>query len=173
MDGHKLADRFEFSAARNTAVFVCWRVRDGAPVLHVSHDSDGDWQFLCGGNEHGDGQSDGGLLACLECVVADDLTLNELSDLGENWTAERDQLGDVWRRHDNSEDFIVDAVARCGWAVELIEAGALTPAGGGGAPHAVGAPPIVHPVQAAVSAGDRALLITLTKSGERGQAREP
>src|SRR5688572_28543470 len=56
-------------------------IRDGAPVLHVSHDSDGDWQFLCGGNEHGDGQSDGGLLVCLECRVADDLTLNELSTL--------------------------------------------------------------------------------------------
>lgn len=123
MDGHKVAERFEFSAARNTAVFICARVRGGAPVLHVLRDSDGDWQFLCGGNEHGDGQSDGGLLACLECMVADDLTLNELSDLGENWSAERDQLGDVWRRRDNSEDFIVDAVARCGWAVELIEAG--------------------------------------------------
>jgi len=45
----KRAERFEFSAARNTAVFICARVRDGAPVLHVTHDADGDWQFLCGG----------------------------------------------------------------------------------------------------------------------------
>jgi hypothetical protein len=119
---HKRAERFEFSAARNTAVFVCTRVRDGAPVLHVSHDSHGDWQFLCG-DQHGDGQSDRPLLVCLECVVADDLTLNELSDLCADWTAERDHVSDVWRRHDNGEDFIVDAVARCGWAVELIEAG--------------------------------------------------
>ena len=37
-DGHKRAERFELSAARNTAVFICSRVRDGAPVLHVSHD---------------------------------------------------------------------------------------------------------------------------------------
>lgn len=120
---HKGAERFEFSAARNTAVFICARVRDGAPVLHVTHDADGDWQFLCGGDQHGEGQSDGALLACMECVVADDLTLNELADLCEHWTAARGHVGDVWRRHDDGEDFIIDAVARCGWAVELIAAG--------------------------------------------------
>jgi hypothetical protein len=58
---HLVADRFEFDEARNTMVFVCARVRDGAPVLWVSHDENGDWQFLCGGDhsdpETGDGDS--------------------------------------------------------------------------------------------------------------------
>lgn len=120
---HRRAERFEFSAARNTAVYICTRVRDGAPVLHVSHDDEGDWQFLCGGDQHGAGQSDPGLLACMECVVADDLTLNELSDLREDWTAERDSVGGAWRRSDNAEDFIVHAVGEYGWAVELVAAG--------------------------------------------------
>ena len=122
-NGHKHATRFEFTAARNTAVFVCSRVRDGAPVLFVSRDRDGDWQFLCGGNEHGDGGTDGASLACLECVVAGDLTLNDVSDLCSNWTAERPGVGGAWRRHDRGEDFIVETVGRCGWALQLIDAG--------------------------------------------------
>jgi len=119
---HKRALRFDFKEERNTAVFVCDRVRQGAPVLYVSHESDGDWQFLCGGS-HGDLSEDPGCLRCLECVVADDLTLNELADLGGNWSAERETWGGPWRRHDRGEAFIVEAVQEYGWAVELIEAG--------------------------------------------------
>jgi hypothetical protein len=59
----------------------------------------------------------------MECVVAGDLTLNELSDLREDWSAERDSVGGAWRRHDDAEDFIVHAVSEYGWAVELVEAG--------------------------------------------------
>ena len=119
-NGHKHATRFEFTAARNTAVFVCSRVRDGAPVLFVSRDRDGDWQFLCGGNEHGDGGADGASLACLECVVAGDLTLNDVSDLCSNWTAERPGVGGAWRRHDRGEDFIVLGILE-GYPVRLRE----------------------------------------------------
>jgi hypothetical protein len=122
-DTHRHADRFDFALPRNTAVFVCERIKKGAPVLHVSHDSDGEWQFLCGGDQHAEGQSDGPSVACLECVAADDPTLNELSDLCGDWSAERDRIGHPWRRHDHGEDFIKDAVERWGWSIQLIEAG--------------------------------------------------
>jgi len=116
---HKTASRFEFSMARNTAVIVCDRVRQGHPILYVAHDEGGDWQFLCGG-QHDEGSGDGGSIGCLECVVADDPSLNDLADLCEDWSAERDQAGAAWRRHDHSEDFINETVKSHGWVVQLI-----------------------------------------------------
>jgi len=118
---HLRAERFDFDLPRNTAVFICHRVRDGAPVLHASHDEEGDWQFLCGG-DHGDDSPDGGLLTCLECVVARDLSLNELADLCSNWSARREATGAPWQRHDHFEDAINEAMERHGWFVALIRA---------------------------------------------------
>ena len=38
---------------RHVQGFVCKKVWEGgAPVLHVTHDEDGAWQFLCRDNEH-------------------------------------------------------------------------------------------------------------------------
>ena len=42
---------FPFADKPDTACFVCSHVLEGRPVLYVSHDDDGYWQFLCGG-EH-------------------------------------------------------------------------------------------------------------------------
>jgi hypothetical protein len=44
-------------------------------------DSDGDWQFLCGG-DHEDTVTDSALMRCLGCMVAGDLTLNDIAGLG-------------------------------------------------------------------------------------------
>ena len=43
---------YEFSEPKNTACFTCRHiVKDGAVILHVTHDADdGGWQFLCGGD---------------------------------------------------------------------------------------------------------------------------
>ena len=54
----------------STAVFVCDNVHvHGRPILFVSHESDGSWQFLCGG-QHDDDSSDGVALACWEHAIA-------------------------------------------------------------------------------------------------------
>ncbi len=37
-----------FADPPDTAVFTTQPVLDGAPVRHVYHDEDGDWQILCG-----------------------------------------------------------------------------------------------------------------------------
>lgn len=43
--------KFPFSDAPNTACFTCCHVlEENKPILYVSHDEDGYWQFLCGGN---------------------------------------------------------------------------------------------------------------------------
>jgi hypothetical protein len=118
---HRRAERFEFAEERNTAVYVCRRVHDGAPILSVTHDGDGDWQFLCGGT-HEDGGEDGAVLACLECVVADDPTLNEVADLCGNWNATRGEVGGAWTRHDAMEDLIAAGVDEHGWYVIKVDA---------------------------------------------------
>ncbi len=56
MAAHREAERFDFDEERHTGVYVCARVAQGSPILYVSHDADGDWQFLCGGT-HEDGAS--------------------------------------------------------------------------------------------------------------------
>ena len=43
--------KFPFSDVPNTACFTCCHVlEENKPILYVSHDEDGYWQFLCGGN---------------------------------------------------------------------------------------------------------------------------
>ena len=50
--------KFPFSDAPNTACFTCCHVlEENKPILYVSHDEDGYWQFLCGGNHKEDRKS--------------------------------------------------------------------------------------------------------------------
>lgn len=117
---HPPAAQFDFSQDRHLRVYVCARVAEGAPVLYAGHDSEGDWQFLCGG-PHGDGNpEDPGLLWCLEHVVAQDPSLNALASMGPNHSAERDSAGGAWTVHDETEDFILRCVEDPGWAVMQI-----------------------------------------------------
>jgi hypothetical protein len=120
---HDPADRFDFDAPRATLAITCRRVAEGAPVLHVVHDDDGDWQLLCGGG-HDDEGEDHGVAVCLGCLVAADPTLNDVADLCANESASREAVGGAWARHDHHEDVIRETVAAHGWSVQLIPAGA-------------------------------------------------
>ena len=114
-------DAFDFKEARNRAVFICKRVSEGAPILWVTHDSDGEWQFLCGGDDHqGEDQP---LIVCLEHVIERNPPLNELAGMSTNHHAERDSLNLPWRIIDDSEAFIEERVREGGWSVEVIPAG--------------------------------------------------
>lgn len=45
-----MKEEFPFSDPPDTACFCCRHVIDEhRPILYVSHDDDGYWQFLCGG----------------------------------------------------------------------------------------------------------------------------
>jgi hypothetical protein len=79
----------------DTVAFIVWRIVKGeTPILLVSHDDDGDWQFL-------DGEavltSDAARVS-LANVVRMDPGVVELADLPPGWYARRDAPGSPWTR---------------------------------------------------------------------------
>jgi len=78
----------------NLGVFVCPHVfKDTRPILLVVHE-EGDWQCLCGQDDH----DENGHLVGIGHLVERDPTLDELYDLPEGWEAERSSLRENWFR---------------------------------------------------------------------------
>jgi len=88
---------WRFQDEPNTACFTTEHVLNGAPILHVYHEYDGDWQF------HGDSsqpvEDDDGRVVCLADVVERDASVAELHDLPYGWRAERTSVSEQWTRH--------------------------------------------------------------------------
>lgn len=84
-----------FTEPPNRACFSTRKVLKGAPILLVSHDSDGDWQFLCG---QIDGPEDIRTIG-LDCALNLDATIGELADLPRGWQAWRDSPDDDWDKY--------------------------------------------------------------------------
>jgi hypothetical protein len=84
-----------FYEGKNRAVFTTKPVlQDGHPILLVTHDADGDWQFLCGTtNRPKDGQ-----LVSLGCIYQRDPSIADIADLPQGWIAEREAKESPWRR---------------------------------------------------------------------------
>ncbi len=89
-----------FDEAKNTSVFTTVKVvDDGYPVLLVSHDDEGDWQFLCNTtNDTKDAR-----VVCLQYVVENHPSVCELADLPIGWQAMRDGPDQPWERIRSSE----------------------------------------------------------------------
>ncbi len=106
---HNFDGHWPFSQAENTVAFCCEHVfQRERPILCVSHDHGGDWQFLCG-DDHSDGEP---RLICMGCALEIDGTLVAVADLPAGWAAEREVLGDEWsfvERAEPEEEFSDDA----------------------------------------------------------------
>jgi hypothetical protein len=86
---------WRFQEGCNRAVFTTKPViHDGLPILLVSHDTDGDWQFLCGTTN----QVDDAAVVSLGGILQRDPTLLQLADLLKGWQASRQDAGDAWKR---------------------------------------------------------------------------
>ncbi len=75
---------------------------EGHPILLVSHDHDGDWQFLCGTTDDAkDGQ-----VVCLKTILTQPPALAVVADLPGGWRACREDLDVPWHREriDNQEN---------------------------------------------------------------------
>ncbi len=96
-DGSSLS-RWKFSDAPHTSAYLSKAVHEKRePVTYVSHDENGDWQFL------GDKMSEGGgpVLSCLHHPIDEDPSLEELYDLPLNWYATRERPGSRWERFEH------------------------------------------------------------------------
>jgi hypothetical protein len=72
-------EAWPFSVPENVASFVCVCAhRRPKPLLRVLHDDDGEWQFLCGDNEHVDPKP---VIVCLGCMIETEPSLLKLSTL--------------------------------------------------------------------------------------------
>ena len=90
-----------FPIAMNTVTYSTAKiVHERFPVLQVSHDHDGDWQFLDATTDE-PGEC---LLLCFGCVYERDATLAEISDLPLGWSAFREKVGAEWERWENPPD---------------------------------------------------------------------
>lgn len=86
---------WRFQESSNRAVFTTKPViQAGLPVLLVSHDTDGDWQFLCGTTN----QVEDGAVVSLGAMLERDQSLEDLADLPEGWQARRKKVGEPWKR---------------------------------------------------------------------------
>jgi hypothetical protein len=86
---------WRFHEGKNRAAITTKYVFDGThPILLVSHDEEGDWQFLCGTTN----LPEDGRIVCLATVVERHPAVVELADLPVGWQAARDGVDQSWRR---------------------------------------------------------------------------
>ncbi len=82
-----------FDNAPNTYCFTCCHVlEDNKPILYVSHDEDGCWQFLCG-QAHTEEEA---RVVSLEEIVTLDKAMGKLAKLKCGEYAERDTNTSKW-----------------------------------------------------------------------------
>lgn len=85
--------KFLFSDAPNTACFTCRHVlEENRPIRYVSHDEDGYWQFLCGGNHT---EEDARVVSLLSVWEMDE-SVGELAGLDYGESAEAADPADGW-----------------------------------------------------------------------------
>lgn len=88
-----MGDKFPFADAPNTAAFVCTHVLNGErPILYVSHDEDGYWQFLCGGQHK---EEDAKIVSLMQAYRLDE-SVGDLAGMDFGQTAERKRDADRW-----------------------------------------------------------------------------
>jgi hypothetical protein len=87
------SSEFQFSDSPDTACFSCKHVvSEGAPILSVTHDHDGSYQFLCG-QEHK--EEDAKIISLKEATVLDP-TLNQLYNMPIGVGADRETKDGDW-----------------------------------------------------------------------------
>jgi len=88
--------KFPFSDSPDTACFTCCHVLDEhKPILYVSHDEDGYWQFLCGGIH----KEEEAKIVSLAAILKIDSSMAELANLDYGEYAESEDSDSDWIVH--------------------------------------------------------------------------
>ena len=73
-----MMNNYPFPDPPDTACFTCRHVlNEHKPILYISHDEDGSWQFLCGGNHR---EKDARIVSLAE-IMNIDASVSEYADL--------------------------------------------------------------------------------------------
>jgi len=95
------AEDWPFAEPENTLAYTTSRALvNGEPILLVSHDHEGDWQFLCGDVTN----EEQGKIICLGCAYQRDNSVGALADLPSGWQARRESVDAAWERYPADED---------------------------------------------------------------------
>lgn len=90
---------FPFLDPPDTACFTCRHVLDEhRPILYVSHDEDGYWQFLCGDTH----EEDDARIVSLASILKIDASMAALAGLDHGEYAEADDPESDWVVHSRS-----------------------------------------------------------------------
>lgn len=85
---------YPFMEKRLTPALTCNHVMiDDEPILYVSHDEDGMWQFLCGRD---DDTEDDALVLTMIQMYDRDKTVGKLADMPKGYIAIRDSEDEDW-----------------------------------------------------------------------------
>lgn len=85
--------KFPFDDSEQTSVITCkCIIQKGAPILYVSHDADGEWQFLCG-RSHNTADA---AIATLRQIYKLDRSVADLATLSINHCAQKDYADQEW-----------------------------------------------------------------------------
>ena len=91
--------KYKFKESKHQAVFTCVHIiEEGKPILHVKHDDDGDWQFLCGGSH----LTEDARIIALQEIVNIDPSVNKVSNLRCGQTAVRESEESEWKLQQNN-----------------------------------------------------------------------
>lgn len=97
---HSFAD-WPFENPVNAISYCTAKVaRQLSPVRQVSHDWDGDWQFLDATTD----EPEECVILCMGCVFERDPSLREIANLPIGWSAFRQEIGAAWERWENPPD---------------------------------------------------------------------
>jgi hypothetical protein len=91
---------FKFYEERDLGIFTSRQALEGAPVLYVYHNDDGDWQF----HTSAEPDLDDARIVCLEEMTTIDPTINELYHLQFGWSAWRKSREDAWEYAEDSKE---------------------------------------------------------------------
>ena len=85
---------FKFSEPENTACFTCDHVMNrDLPILMVAHNTDGCWEFMCGGLGHSEANIK--IISLLQATEIDP-SVNDLYEMPIGVGAERETIKDKW-----------------------------------------------------------------------------
>jgi hypothetical protein len=107
-----MAGRWRFADSPETGVFTTRQAYlEGEPLGLVSHDVEGDWQFLHDEDEGEDGElrdEDDLMFVPLREIVARFPEVEQLADLPVGWVASREARGRPWVREPQPPEWAAD-----------------------------------------------------------------